>query len=111
MKDILYKSELQARLDELEAEDEDDNPLNQWEVEERDSIRELLSQMERDGVEDLISEDYFEDHARQTAEGIGAIDDDTSWPCNCIDWERAADELRVDYTAVEFNGDTYYYRA
>lgn len=109
MTDILYKPEIQARLEELE--DDDYGPLDGSEVEERDNILNLLAQMERDNVEDLISEDYFEDYARQTAESIGAIEDDTQWPCNCIDWERAADELRVDYTAVEYDGDTYYYRA
>ena len=61
--------------------------------------------------ETLIREDYFEDYARELAEDIGAIPKDSKWPCTCIDWEQAAEELKVDYTSIEFNGVTYYMRA
>jgi antirestriction protein len=59
----------------------------------------------------LIPENGFEDYARELAEDIGAISSDTGWPATCIDWERAARELQMDYTSVEYDGDTYYYRA
>lgn len=59
----------------------------------------------------LVPEDEFEDHAREMAESIGAIDPDANWPLNCIDWERAAEELQTDYTSVEYDGATYYYRS
>ena len=58
----------------------------------------------------LIREDYFEDYARQLAEDIGAIDPDANWPLGCIDWEKAANELLIDYTSVEFDGVTYWVR-
>ena len=58
----------------------------------------------------LIADSYFEDYARELAEDIGAIKDDVAWPCTCIDWEKAADELRQDYTSVEFDGVTYLVR-
>lgn len=60
--------------------------------------------------ETLIRDDHFEDYARQLAEDIGAINSDASWPNNCIDWERAANELQVDYTSVYFDGVTYWVR-
>lgn len=60
--------------------------------------------------ETLIRDDHFEDYARQLAEDIGAINPDASWPNNCIDWERAANELQVDYTSVDFDGVTYWVR-
>jgi len=41
---------------------------------------------------------------------MGVIDDNTRWPCHCIDWDQAARELRMDYSAIEFNGMTYWYR-
>lgn len=56
----------------------------------------------------LVRDSYFEDYAQELAEGIGAIDRDASWPYTCIDWERAARELRMDYTSVEFDGVTYW---
>ncbi|RAV17494.1 hypothetical protein DQP57_00260 [Mycobacterium colombiense] len=58
----------------------------------------------------LIRDSYFEDYAQELAEDIGAITGAEQWPHNCIDWERAARELRMDYTSVEYDGVTYWYR-
>ena len=58
----------------------------------------------------LVRDSYFEEYAQQLAEDIGAIDGDASWPNNCIDWERAARELKFDYTAVDFDGVIYWVR-
>ena len=59
----------------------------------------------------LIRESYFEDYAQELAEDIGAIDPNAHWPNDCIDWERAARELQYDYTAVDFDGVTYWIRS
>lgn len=58
----------------------------------------------------FIADSYFEDYARQLAEDIGAIESDAGWPACCIDWERAAQELQVDYTSTHLFGTTYWYR-
>jgi len=58
----------------------------------------------------LINEDYFEDYAREVAQDIGALDSDSSWPHAYIDWPAAARALQMDYTTVEYGGDTYYVR-
>lgn len=58
----------------------------------------------------LIAESDFEDYARELAEDIGAIPDDAAWPCTCIDWEKAARELQVDYSSVTYDGTDYLYR-
>lgn len=60
--------------------------------------------------ETLIRYSYFEDYARQFAEDIGAVSGMESWPQNCIDWEKAARELKYDYTAISFDGVDYYVR-
>lgn len=60
--------------------------------------------------ETLIRDSYFEEYAQQLAEDIGAINADATWPNNCIDWECAARELQSDYTAVDFDGVTYWIR-
>lgn len=60
--------------------------------------------------ETLIRDSYFEDYARQLAEDVGAIHSDAKWPCTCIDWKEAADELKQDYSAIEFDGITYWTR-
>jgi len=59
----------------------------------------------------LIPDDEFEDYAQELAEDIGAIDDDAGWPANHIDWEAAADALRMDYTTIAFKGDDYLIRS
>lgn len=58
----------------------------------------------------LIRDSYFQDYAQEMAEDIGAISGDASWPKNHIDWESAAQELQIDYSSVEFDGTTYWYR-
>jgi len=84
--------------------------------EELNELLELESDMgitlevaDQDGVY-FIDEDYFEDHAREFAEDIGAIQDEMSWPATHIDWSAAADELRYDYSEVEFQGNNYLFR-
>lgn len=58
----------------------------------------------------LIRDSYFEEYARELAGDIGAIEDDAGWPNRHIDWEAAADELKQDYTSVDFDGVTYWIR-
>jgi len=60
--------------------------------------------------ETLIRDSYFKEYAEQLADDIGAIDAKAGWPNNCIDWDKAASELQQDYTAVEFDGVTYWIR-
>jgi seryl-tRNA synthetase len=61
--------------------------------------------------ETLIRESYFQDYAMQLAEDIGAVKGDEGWPLNCIDWEKAARELKYDYFSVDFDGVTYLIRS
>lgn len=62
--------------------------------------------------ETLIRESYFEDYAQELADDLhGERMAKNEWPFSCIDWERAARELRYDYTGADFDGVTYYYRA
>lgn len=58
----------------------------------------------------LIRDSYFEQYARDTAEELYNVRD-ASWPYTCIDWEKAADELKQDYTSVTFDGVDYWMRS
>lgn len=60
--------------------------------------------------ETLIRDSYFETYAQELAEDIGAVSSDATWPAYCIDWKRAARDLQMDYTSVEFDGVTYWIR-
>jgi antirestriction protein len=78
------------------------------------ALRELQNEAEgspdwRHG-ETLIRDSYFEDYARELAEDCGMLKDNESWPYTCIDWEKAARELQYDYSAVDFDGVTYWIR-
>lgn len=98
--------DLEDEIIELEeANDSDDR-------ERLEALRELRHEIGGDwyGGIQLIPEHEFEDYARQFAEDIGAIDDNTRWPCTCIDWEQAAGELAMDYSSITFDGTDYYWR-
>jgi hypothetical protein len=62
--------------------------------------------------ETLIHEDDFEGYARELAEDLhGKAVREATWPFTCIDWSEAADELQQDYSAVEYQGQTYLARS
>lgn len=92
--------------------------LLDWDEENKVELDELLALVEQaEGYGDwshgetLILESYFEDYAKELAEDIGSINKDATWPNNHIDWEAAADELKQDYTEVDFGGETYLMRS
>lgn len=58
----------------------------------------------------LIRDSYFKEYAEQLAEDVGAIDASANWPLNCIDWDKAAEELQYDYTMIDYNGVNYWIR-
>jgi hypothetical protein len=122
--DINDSREVMARITELEGERDDyrDNAqfTMQWAEEYPDDAEELAALTAlaegAEGYSDwqhgatLIRDSYFEDYAREFAEDIGALENCGQWPATCIDWERAARELQMDYTAVEFGDVTYWVR-
>lgn len=59
----------------------------------------------------MIAARDFEEYAQELAEDIGAIPADSQWPVYCIDWERAARELAMDYSLCRFDGTDYYVRS
>lgn len=61
--------------------------------------------------ETLVRESYFTTYAQELAEDIGAVSTDASWPNGYIDWERAARDLRMDYTCADLAGVTYWGRS
>lgn len=125
MDNIIDSRDVIARIDDLEllgaaSGDEfingDTSELDPEEAEELAALRSLAEQGEGyvpdwQYGETLIRDDYFEDYARELAEDIGAIDREAGWPAYCIDWERAANDLRIDYTELTFDGVTYWARA
>ena len=60
--------------------------------------------------EQLIRADKFAEFAEELAYDIGAIDRNANWPLSHIDWDAAAEELKQDYTSVDFDGTEYLMR-
>lgn len=91
--------------------------LQEWDAtEEGEELRALLAlQDEAEGYAadwrhgaQLIRDSYFQTYAEELAEEIGAIDRNAKWPLSHIDWEAAAEDLKQDYTAVDFDGVEYW---
>lgn len=115
-----------ARVEELETEREDyENPEawsgdNQDDAAELHDLEELLADLAGEGGDEewrgdwypilLIRDTYFKEYAMELAEEIDAIPDDAGWPVTCIDWDQAARELQMDYSAVEVDNITYLFR-
>ena len=61
--------------------------------------------------ETIIHADYFTQYAQELSDELSPRDGAMAqWPFTHIDWEAAADELKMDYSEVEFEGVTYYIR-
>ena len=61
--------------------------------------------------EALIRDSYFKEYAQELAEDCGMVEDSNQWPNRCLDWDQAAEELKYDYTTVDFDGVDYWVRA
>lgn len=57
----------------------------------------------------MIHAAYFEDAMRELCEDIGDFPNGVP-SYYVIDWAATADNLRVDYTSVEFDGQEFWYR-
>ncbi len=121
---VIDSRDVIARIEELEGEVlNDDGVIDQSneDADYRDKCGELAALQaladEASGYaadwqhgETLIRDSYFKDYAMELADDIGAIDNNASWPLTCIDWDQAARELQMDYSAVDFDGVTYWIR-
>lgn len=111
--DIIDSRDIIARIDYLEdTEDED----------EQEELANLLKLQEQaEGCSDwvhgatLVRDTYFTDHIKELIEDCYNMPkemDSGSWPYNhlSMDYEAAAEEAKVDYSEVDFDGVTYYIR-
>lgn len=97
-----------------------ENWLNGEEGQEFDSLTLLIDDCEGNGGDEqwrgnwypvgLIRCTYFKEYAQDLAEDCGMIQDNAKWPYTCIDWDKAARELLMNYTTVSFNGIDYHCR-
>jgi len=119
--DVIGSRDVIERIEYLESERDglEGEALAEWnESDKANELKELQALAdEASGSPDwtygeaLIRDSYFKRYAQELADDIGAVPDNLSWPCMCIDWEQAARELQMDYMSVDFDGITYWIRA
>ncbi len=119
--DVIDSRDIIARIEELETdieaavEDKEEHLDMSDEKEELVILKALVEQCEGYGDwqygATLIRDSYFEQYAKELAEDIGHIQSDCVWPCTCIAWTKAAEELQMDYTSIDFDGVEYWMRA
>ena len=117
-------SELSEEIDDLDENDPDDKneiDLKLDDIEDkREQIEELQEELSmlldvesevpefRHG-ETLIHENYWVEYVQDLCEDCGYISRDfPHWIA--IDWDATADNVAADYSTIELDGNTYYFR-
>ena len=99
--------ELRTTQDEIEKGKEQLQDL-------RDELQPLLD-LKYEGIPDwnygatLIPESDWEEYVEDLLKDCGYISNDVPWWI-VIDWAATADNVAADYSTVDYDGDTYYYR-
>lgn len=102
----------EADLD--DAHDSLENAESAFSSDERDELAELETLADEvsewSSGNQLIPEDDFEDYCQELCEDIGDIPKDLP-SYIVIDWEATAQNLKADYSEIEYQGTTYLYRS
>lgn len=119
-RDVIERiEELQGERDSYEGPDGEPS-AGEWAAENSDDADELaaleaLQEEAEDYCPDwrygatLIRESYFTEYCKELLKDIGDLPKDIP-NYIVIDWEATADNIRVDYTEVDFDGETYLVR-
>jgi chromosome segregation ATPase len=82
----------------------------EWEAENGQYLTKLQVVADEVGDEVMVKESHWVDYVEELVKDIGDM------PRNIphyivIDWDATADNIQQDYSSVEFEGVTYYYRS
>lgn len=113
--DIIDVRDVIARYEELEANESRDE-LEGFEFER---LTVLLANLKGNGGDEqwrgdwypvtLIHESYFVEYTEELCKDIGYISDDFPWWI-AIDWNATAENVKQDYTAIDFDSEEYWTR-
>lgn len=117
--DCIAIHELTDRVEELEDAYQDGEAASPEDAEELTFLRNILEELQGQGGDEkwrgdwypseLIHDCHFTDYAREMLEDCGTIPRDLpSWVE--IDWEATARNVRMDYSAIEVHGCTFWFR-
>lgn len=109
-------AKLQDSVDDWQiALDQAQGELVEWDTDNAADLKmwtEVRDKMSNYGADTLISEDVWSEYARTLVDDLGdvALDDLPGYIRNNIDWYGVADDLQSDYSCIDIDGTTYYYR-
>lgn len=118
--DVVNVEDICTRFEELEGQMPEGDYARHWEdAAEFKQLSDILDELKGCGGDHkwrgdwypshLIRDSYFTDYAEEMLRDCGTIPADLpSWVH--IDWESTAQEVQADYTAIEIDGSTYWYR-
>lgn len=137
---VIDTRDLQDRIEELESKlDDVENLIDKLEIQlqdateeesgelndridtlykdDRETILEELHELSGIRVEipewydgnALIHEDYWVEYVQDLLEDCGDIPSDLPWYI-VVDWVSTAENIAVDYSTIEYDGSTCYYR-
>lgn len=122
---IINVSDIMIRVEELESE-RDAYPTDAdtlWdqtdESRELAHLESLLDDLKGNGGDEewrgdwypvtLIRDSYFTEYAQELVQDIGDLPNGIPSYIE-IDWEATARNIRMDYTSIDIDGETYWYR-
>jgi len=119
--DVIDSRDVISRIEELEnelgywLEEEDGSSEDEWEdFDELESLRNLQGQAEGYSEDwtygaQLVNESYFVEHVKEMLVDCGSIPNNVP-DYVVINWDETADNIKVDYTEVDFDGVAYFLR-
>jgi hypothetical protein len=107
-------------IPEYEGEGNSDKKWAEWDDEqEYNLLKKLLDDLRGNGGDEqwrgdwypitLIRDSYFVDYCEDLVSDIGDMPREIP-SYIVIDWEKTAENLLVDYSSVDFDGEDYWYR-
>lgn len=115
LRDAALNGAGEASLEELEEDVEAaQDALNDFNDDHTSLIHDLEDASDEVGEwihgEALIHEDYWVEYVEELCKDIGDLPKDVPWYI-AIDWEKTADNIKMDYSELTIAGHTYFYRA
>jgi hypothetical protein len=110
--DVMDSRDIQDRIDEIEEIKELDGETHD-EQDELETLIAIRTASEDFGWEwgiNFIHENYIRQYVEDFCEEVGWIQRDQYFPYNHIDWDAATEEFLMDYSEVEIDGITMYFR-
>ena len=104
-----------AKLNEEEMEEAEEalahakGDLQEWEQEEGQQMKEMEAIVSEVGEENMINDSYFVEYCEELVTDIGDMPKKIPGYI-VIDWDATADNLKADYSSVDFDGVTFWYR-